>query len=148
MYFGGLMETVTYFLNEIWNQNLSDEQFQNIDMLQASDCDYNSLSISGCKISDSIFENVTFTNCTFWASSISNTLFINCLFVNCKFQFTNFSDCNFEFVLFETCTWGVSKINGENSFVETLLSKNKNFESSIPNDQTRSLTLNEILLSA
>jgi uncharacterized protein YjbI with pentapeptide repeats len=117
-------------------------------MLQASGCDYDNLTISGCKISNSIFENVTFKDCTFWSTSISNTLFINCIFINCKFQFSNFSDCNFEFVLFENCTWGVSKVNGENSFVETLLSKNKSFESSIPNDQTRSLSLSEILLSA
>lgn len=145
------METLTYFIDDIFHQELGAESFQLMTEKSFSGNEFNGLIVSGTMISNCIFENNIFSNCTFWSSMLENSLFINCLFLNCKFQFTQFTKCNFEDVSFENCMWGISKLQHAENLIETSLIGNISFASTLPHssfEETKTLTLTEILISA
>jgi uncharacterized protein YjbI with pentapeptide repeats len=142
------METLTYFIENLFNEELGSECFQIVENKSISDCNYKDIVVSGSRIESVIFENVIFENCTFWSSNLSNCLFINCIFINCKFQFTDFTNCNFESSSFENCIWGLSKLQGAESLINSDLTGNYSFESIIPNENTCSLNLAEFLICA
>lgn len=142
------METLTYFIENLFNEELGSDSFQIFENKSISDRNYKEIIVSGSKVENCIFENVIFENCTFWSSNISNSLFINCMFINCKFQFTEFTGCNFDGANFENCIWGLSKLQGPYTLTNSELTGNRSFESMLPTDQTRSLNLAEILICA
>lgn len=142
------METLTIFIDGLFNEELGQEEFQVFSSKSLNSCSYKEVVISGSSISDCIFENCIFENCTFWASRLDNNIFINCLFINCKFQFTEFTNCNFESTDFDNCIWGLSKLHDEDTLTKSNISRNLSFESRIPDNATRSLNLFEALLTA
>ncbi len=70
----------------------------------------NGLTISGALLSLSSFKEVTFENCTFYASKLENCNFQQCKFINCSFEFTNVSHCEFATSEFINCTWQCSPV--------------------------------------
>lgn len=142
------METLTYFISDIFKEEIGSENFQNIAKQNTKGRNFKEITIAGSKLTEMTFENVVFENCTFWASSIEDTLFINCLFINCKFQFTQFTRCNFSEVSFENCTWGLSKLNDSIELTKMEMKGNISFETALPKESTRSLSLHEILICA
>lgn len=70
----------------------------------------NGLTISGALLSLSSFEDVTFENCTFYASKLENCSFKQCEFINCSFEFTNITHCEFATSEFVNCTWQCSPV--------------------------------------
>lgn len=147
--FGGFfMETLTFFIENLFNEELGSESFQVFEKKTLTSRNYKDVVVSGSKIDQVIFENCIFENCTFWSTKISNSLFINCIFINCKFQFTEFTSCNFDGATFENCMWGLSRLQGDEIFKDTEALKNISFETRLPIENTKSLNLSEILISA
>ena len=70
-----------------------------------------SLKVSGALISMTIFKNVKFEDCDFFACRFENCEFIDCDFSNCNFSFTNIIYCDFHFSKFENIYWDISPIS-------------------------------------
>lgn len=139
------METLTLFIDGVYNAELGSSQYQVIQnrTLKSDSC--TELTISGSLLKDVIFEEIIFENCTFFATTLDNCLFINCLFINCKFQFSVFSGCNFESTTCENCIWGLSALKGPEIIK---VDGRNNYSFGFPYGlatQTRTLELNEFL---
>lgn len=107
------METLTYFINDLFDLNkveLGDDIYQTIQGRNINSVTYKDVTVSGSLIKETVFEEVIFENVTFYATDFTNCLFINCLFLNCNFQFSNLTDCNLEETSFEDCKWIFSKL--------------------------------------
>lgn len=88
----------------------SHDSYEVIENEKLTDCNLSGLVISGALFSLTLFKNVTFRSCDFFASRIENCEFINCKFENCTFQFSGIEYCDFHSTIFENCTWDVSHI--------------------------------------
>jgi len=64
--------------------------------------------LSGCKIQLSRYENVVFSDCTFYATEFQGVTFKDCIFDNCNFEFSHFKKCTFSNCNFNNCTWTAS----------------------------------------
>jgi uncharacterized protein YjbI with pentapeptide repeats len=142
------MPTLTLFIEDLFQNELGMACFQVYESIALSSHNYNDIAISGSKLLNCNFTNIVFQNCTFWSSSIRNCTFTNCNFINCKFQFTEFTDCNFEASSFENCIWGLTKLQGNETFSNSNIKDNFAFESNLPSTGTRTLNLYEILICA
>ncbi|MFZ9001290.1 MAG: pentapeptide repeat-containing protein [Bacteriovoracaceae bacterium] len=99
--------------------------YQNYEILEnvtISNCNYDELIISGGLFSGVKFESVHFQDCTFFGSRIEHCQFKNCTFTNCKFHFshilhTHFKNCQFEDSFYEISP--IKKCSFEESELDT-----------------------------
>ncbi len=141
---GEKMETLTLFIDHLYNQDLNTTNFQMIADRSFKSRNYKDLTLSGNRYTDVVFEDVIFENCTFFGSTLDNCLFINCLFINCNFQFSHFNNCNFEQTSWENCKWGVTALK-DTKTEQSEWMNNLAFESTGAGFPTKTLTMNEFL---
>lgn len=123
------MKTLTQFINPSLsdmtmtiNAEVNNENYEVIENENLSDCNYDGLVVSGSLFSLTLFRNVTFDACVFFASKLENCEFRGCNFVNCEFQFSDISHCNFEGCTFDNCTWDntpIKRCRFSSSFIDT-----------------------------
>lgn len=129
---GSNMQTLTYFINDLYTEleeKLGETSYQTLENKTVLSVTYQDATISGSKLSEMVYEDVIFDNCTFFGTEIENCIFINCLFINCKFKFSRFTDCNFEQTSWENCIWGMSSMK-DSDLSSNDIKDNVAFESS------------------
>ena len=68
--------------------------------------------LSSSRILLSTYEQVVFSDCTFYACDFQGITFENCIFENCTIEFSHFRKCAFKNCNFSNCTIkGVSSIS-------------------------------------
>ncbi|HLE10161.1 MAG: hypothetical protein A2504_05350 [Bdellovibrionales bacterium RIFOXYD12_FULL_39_22] len=88
--------------------NGTSTQFEVIENEKITSCNIEDIVVAGALLSLTVFENVTFKNCIFFASRLENCQFLSCNFIGCSFQFTNIIYCDYHFSTFEKCSWETS----------------------------------------
>lgn len=64
--------------------------------------------LAGSKIALSTYENVVFSECSFYATEFQGVTFKDCVFENCNIAFSHMKKCKFINCSFENCTWNAS----------------------------------------
>ncbi len=68
--------------------------------------------LSSSRILLSTYDQVVFSDCTFYACDFDGITLENCIFENCIFEFSHFRNCLFKNCSFNNCTWkGASSVN-------------------------------------
>jgi uncharacterized protein YjbI with pentapeptide repeats len=68
--------------------------------------------LAGSRVLVSTYQQVVFSDCTFYAVEFQGVIFENCVFENCNFEFSHIRDCKFKNCSFSNCTWkATSTIN-------------------------------------
>lgn len=62
-------------------------------------------TLSGSRILLSTYQQVVFSECTFYACEFQGVTFENCVFQNCSFEFSHIRNCKFKNCNFENCNW-------------------------------------------
>lgn len=143
------MQTLTMFQNLLFQDEITSDEFQLLENKSYISKSYKDITLSGARVLNSIFEDVIFENCVFFATEFHDSIFINCLFINCQFKFASFASCNFESCQFDGCTW--AKTGLQNSeFNLCSQTKNIGFEVStvgtLSFDMTRTLSTDQFLM--
>ena len=89
-------------------QHVDSKNFEVIENESLTNCSLEGITVSGALFSLTLFKNVTFRSCVFFASRMENCQFIACTFENCTFEFSNISYCDFHSTSFENCMWSTS----------------------------------------
>jgi uncharacterized protein YjbI with pentapeptide repeats len=82
---GRKMDTLTLFINKIYEENLGLDHYQSLENISVCDYNFNKLTISGAFFKNVEFKNINFENCIFWASHFKNVTFTNCQFIKLQF---------------------------------------------------------------
>jgi uncharacterized protein YjbI with pentapeptide repeats len=61
--------------------------------------------LAGSRVLVSTYQQVVFSDCTFYAVEFQGVIFENCVFENCNFEFSHIRDCKFKNCSFSNCTW-------------------------------------------
>jgi uncharacterized protein YjbI with pentapeptide repeats len=61
--------------------------------------------LAGSKILLSNYQQVVFSDCTFYACEFQGVTFENCVFENCSFEFSHIRNCFFKNCNFTNCNW-------------------------------------------
>lgn len=61
--------------------------------------------LAGSRVLVSTYQQVVFSDCTFYAVEFQGVTFENCVFENCNFEFSHIRDCKFKNCSFSNCTW-------------------------------------------
>lgn len=61
--------------------------------------------LAGSRVLLSTYQQVVFSDCTFYAVEFQGVTFENCVFENCNFEFSHIRDCKFKNCSFSNCTW-------------------------------------------
>lgn len=102
------MKTITSLISPFMTETSNTDNYEVIENEVLNDRNFKGLTLSGSLFSLTIFTNVSFKSCVFFAGRLENCKFINCEFINCKFQFTTTLHCNFQETVFKNCIWEAS----------------------------------------
>ena len=61
--------------------------------------------LAGSRVLVSTYQQVVFSDCTFYAVEFQGVIFENCVFENCNFEFSHIRDCKFKNCSFSNCIW-------------------------------------------
>lgn len=64
--------------------------------------------LAGSRVLLSTYQQVVFSDCSFYACEFQGVTFKDCVFDNCTFEFSHFRKCQFVNCSFNNCTWSAS----------------------------------------